>query len=153
MKQKNTNEIYNQRVKQFQPSQQYVLNCFKAFFVGGFTCLIGQIIHFVYTDLFSYSKLEADSLTITILILVASLLTGLGIYNKLGKFAGAGSLILITGFANSMTSSAMEYRSEGIVLGIAANIFKIAGSVIVFGVITAYLVCFISYLMGLSFSL
>ena len=88
----------------------------------------------------------AGNLGITIIVFLGALLTGLGIYDKIGQFAGAGSIIPISGFANSMTSSAMESKSEGLVLGIITNTFKLAGSVIVVGVVSAYVVGTIIYL-------
>lgn len=150
MVQKKIKEDYPNQIKQFHPKPTYFLNCLKAFIVGGFICMIGQGIQNLYAEVFQYSVIYAGNLTIATLILVASILTGLGVYDKIGQFAGAGSLVPVTGFANSMTSAALEHRSEGIVLGIATNMFKLAGSVIVFGVVAAYVMGFIRILFQFS---
>ncbi|TXC93352.1 stage V sporulation protein AC [Metabacillus litoralis] len=142
---------YKNQIKDFQPKPPYFLNCLKAFLIGGFICMVGQGIQNFYIEVFNFSEKDAGNPTAATLILLSAILTGLGIYDKLGQFAGAGSAVPITGFANSMTSAAMEHRSEGIVLGVATNMFKLAGSVIVFGVVAAYVVGIIRYLYGLAF--
>ncbi|UGB29346.1 stage V sporulation protein AC [Metabacillus sp. B2-18] len=144
-------EDYKNQIKNYQPKPPYLLNCIKAFLVGGFICLCGQGIQNFYINVFDFSQKDAGNPTAGTLILISALLTGFGIYDKLGQFAGAGSAVPITGFANSMTSAAIEHRSEGIVLGVATNMFKLAGSVIVFGVVAAYVVGIIRYFYGLSF--
>lgn len=144
-------EDYKNQIKDFQPKPPYFLNCLKAFLIGGFICMVGQGIQNFYIDVLNFSEKDAGNPTAATLILLSAILTGLGIYDKLGQFAGAGSAVPITGFANSMTSAAMEHRSEGIVLGVATNMFKLAGSVIVFGVVAAYVVGIIRYLYGLAF--
>jgi stage V sporulation protein AC len=141
---------YKKNIKQFQPKTPYLLNCLKAFIVGGIICAIGQGIQNFYIKVFNFSESTAGSPTVATLILIAALLTGFGIYDKIGQFAGAGSAVPVTGFANSMTSAAMEHKSEGIVLGIATNMFKLAGSVIVFGVVASYVVGMIRYAIHLA---
>ncbi|MFP3393555.1 SpoVA/SpoVAEb family sporulation membrane protein, partial [Brevibacillus sp. SIMBA_076] len=94
----------------------------------------------------------AGNPTVATLSLISSILTGIGIYDKIGQFAGAGSAVPVTGFANSMTSAALEHRSEGLVLGVATNMFKLAGNVIVFGVVSAYVVGIIRYILENVFS-
>ncbi|NQD52019.1 SpoVA/SpoVAEb family sporulation membrane protein, partial [Bacillus altitudinis] len=94
----------------------------------------------------------AGNPTVATLILISSILTGIGIYDKIGQFAGAGSAVPVTGFANSMTSAALEHKSEGLVLGVATNMFKLAGNVIVFGVVSAYVVGIIRYVLEKMFS-
>lgn len=143
---------YKNNIKKFQPKTPYVINCVKAFLVGGLICLIGQGIQNFYMTMFNFNEENVGNPTVATLILISALLTGLGIYDKLGQFAGAGSAVPVTGFANSMTSAAMEHRSEGIVLGVATNMFKLAGSVIVFGVVAAYVVGMIRYLLNMSFT-
>ncbi|CAG9622358.1 hypothetical protein BACCIP111883_03149 [Sutcliffiella rhizosphaerae] len=138
---------YKESIKKFQPKPPYVMNCIKAFLVGGAICLIGQGIQNFYMSVFHFSEKNAGNPTVATLILFSALLTGFGLYDKLGQFSGAGSAVPVTGFANSMTSAAMEHRSEGIVLGVATNMFKLAGSVIVFGVVAAYIVGMIRYLL------
>jgi stage V sporulation protein AC len=88
---------------------------------------------------------EAGAATSTVLVFLAALLTGLGVYDEIAKFAGAGSIVPITGFANSMVAPAMEYRGEGLVLGVGARLFTVAGPVLVFGIVTAWLVALLYY--------
>ena len=131
---------YKDNIKPYQPKPTYVFNCLKAFVVGGLICMLGQAIQNFYMNVFDFSKETAGNPTVATLILFAALLTAFGWYDKLGQFAGAGSAVPVTGFANSITSAALEHKSEGVVLGIASNMFKLAGSVIVFGVVAAYIV-------------
>ncbi|MCP8966939.1 stage V sporulation protein AC [Ectobacillus ponti] len=136
---------YKEGIKAYQPKPPYLKNCLKAFFVGGLICAFGQVLMNFYMNYFGFTKETAGNPTVATLILISSLLTGFGVYDRIGQFAGAGSAVPVTGFANSMTSAAMEHRSEGIVLGVATNMFKLAGSVIVFGVTAAYIVGLIRY--------
>lgn len=152
MAKKKIKDDYKNSIKKFQPKPNYLVNCLKAFLVGGAICCIGQGIQNFYISVFNFSQQDAGNPTVATLILISSLLTGFGLYDKLGQFAGAGSAVPVTGFANSMTSAAMEYKSEGIVLGIATNMFKLAGSVIVFGAVSAYIVGVIRYLFNLTVS-
>ncbi|MFS0863481.1 stage V sporulation protein AC [Fredinandcohnia sp. 179-A 10B2 NHS] len=152
MAKKKIKDDYKNSIKKFQPKPKYLINCLKAFLVGGAICCIGQGIQNFYISVFNFSQQDAGNPTVATLILISSLLTGFGLYDKLGQFAGAGSAVPVTGFANSMTSAAMEYKSEGIVLGIATNMFKLAGSVIVFGAVSAYIVGVIRYLFNLTVS-
>lgn len=144
---KTTKASYSNRIKEIQPKPAYVSNAVKAFLIGGLICLFGEWIITLYQDFFAISEKEAANLTTATLILLASLLTGLGLYSPLGQFAGAGSLVPVTGFANALTSAALEHKSEGVVLGIATNMFKIAGPVIVFGVVAAYIVGLVRYMV------
>lgn len=146
-KQKFNQAQYDKTVKAYQPKPKYFSNCLKAFIVGGIICAIGEGFTKFYMTFFDFTASEAGSPTATTMILIAALLTGFGVYDKLGQFAGAGSAVPITGFANSITSAALEHKSEGIVLGVATNLFKLAGSVIVFGVVSAYLVGMIRYII------
>lgn len=138
---------YNNTLKSYQPKPNLLINCLKAFVVGGLICIIGQLLTDLYMNLFDMTEKEAGNPTITTLILLSALLTGFGVYDKLGQFSGAGSAVPVTGFANSITSAALEHKSEGIVLGVATNMFKLAGSVIVFGVVAAYVVGIIRYFL------
>lgn len=131
---------YKKNVKPYQPKPKYVKNCIRAFWTGGLICAFGQLISTFYMTYFDFTETTAGNPTVATLILIASVLTGIGVYDKIGKFAGAGSLIPVTGFANSVTSAALEHKSEGIVLGVANNLFKLAGAVIVFGVVASYVV-------------
>ncbi|WP_198510374.1 stage V sporulation protein AC [Bacillus solitudinis] len=131
---------YQKNIGLYQPKRHVVKNCLKAFLVGGAICAIGQFINNFYITYFPMSQKEAMSPTLATLILIAALLTGFGVYDRIGQFAGAGSLVPVTGFSNAMTSAALEHRSEGLVFGIGANMFKLTGAVIAFGVLSAYLV-------------
>lgn len=120
-----------------------------AFLFGGVICLIGQLFLFIYEDLLEIPRSNSVSLMIGTMILIASILSGFGVYDKLGQIGKSGTAIPITGFANSMVSSAMEYRPEGFILGIGANTFKLSGTVIVLGIFSAYLVAFIRFIVGM----
>lgn len=143
------NKMVNKAKEASEPKRPILKNCIKAFFVGGFICLFAQILIQIFMDWFGHEKEYANVLTVTIMVFLGALLTGLGIYDRLGQFAGAGSIIPITGFANSMTSAAMESKSEGMVLGIFVNMFKLAGSVIVVGIISAFVFGSIRYILGI----
>ncbi|ASB88627.1 stage V sporulation protein AC [Bacillus sonorensis] len=136
---------YQSKVKTYQPSPPYVMNCLKAFVVGGLICMIGQAFQNFYMTVFDFDEKTAGNPTVATLILISALLTGLGVYDRIGQFAGAGSAVPVTGFANSMASAALEHKSEGYVLGVGTNMFKLAGNVIVFGVVAAYIVGIIRY--------
>ncbi len=119
-------------MKEYHPKPNYFINCVKAFFCR-WTHLynrrsIDEIFIYIY---FHFSEQEAGNPTVATLVLLSAILTGCGVYDKIGQFAGAGSAVPVTGFANSMASAALEHKSEGIVLGVATNMFKLAGSVIV----------------------
>ncbi len=139
MKDIETKQEYLDYVDKKSPNSPILKNCFNAFWVGGLICSIGQIIF----DFCKYKGLEdtACSTIVSItLIGVAALLTALNIFNKIGKFAGAGSLVPITGFANSIVSPAIEYKSEGYVMGVGGKMFTVAGPVLVFGISTSVIV-------------
>jgi len=129
---------YKHQASRFQPKRNVLLNCFRAFWVGGTICLLGQFIQKFYMTFFDFTEKTASNPTVATLIFLSVLLTGLGIYDNIGQYAGAGSAVPVTGFANSIASAAIEHRSEGYVLGVGGNMFKLAGSVIVFGVVAAF---------------
>lgn len=133
----NQKENYKEAAKQYQPKTHYFTNSLRAFFSGGLICLIGQCLQTFFIHYFHFTKETAGNPTVATLILIASLLTGLGLYDKIGAFGLAGTLIPVTGFANAVTSAALEHKSEGIIFGIATNLFKLAGAVIVFGVVSS----------------
>ncbi|WP_188454583.1 stage V sporulation protein AC [Virgibacillus oceani] len=122
-------------------------NCIKAFLVGGFICFIGQLIATAYIYFFDFTEQTAGNPTTATLIFITMLLTGFGIYDRIGQFAGAGSAVPVTGFGNAVISAAIEHRTEGFVLGVGGNIFKLAGSVIVFGVFSAFIVALIKTIL------
>jgi stage V sporulation protein AC len=142
------NKIVEKAKKETEPKRPIFKNAVKAFFTGGLICLIGQILIEFFKSAFTFDNKTASIYAILIVVFIASLLTGLGIYDKFGQFAGAGTIIPISGFSNSMTSAALESKSEGVVLGIFTNMFKLAGSVIVVGVISAFIFGTIRYLLG-----
>lgn len=124
-------------------------NAVKAFLVGALIAVIAQGLIDLFSKVFKLSQSMSVSMMSITLVFIASVLTGLGVYDKIGQFAGAGSIIPITGFSNSMTSAALESKSEGIVLGIMTNMFKLAGAVIVAGIVSAFVFGSIIYLVGL----
>lgn len=142
-----TKEQYDEMVKKASPNSPIVKNCIKAFIVGGIICTIGQIITNI-AKFYGASTEDAGTYTSVILVIAASALTGLGLYSKLGKFAGAGSIVPITGFSNSVTSPAIEFKKEGMILGLGAKIFIVAGPVILYGVLTSVIVGIVYYIFG-----
>lgn len=135
---------YSEMVKQASPNSPIFMDCVKAFVSGGIICTIGQLLLNFYTGMDIGEKDAALWVSIT-LIGLSALLTALGIYEKLGKFCGAGTIVPITGFANSVVSPAIEFKKEGMVFGMAAKMFIVAGPVIVYGTLTSMLVGFIYY--------
>jgi stage V sporulation protein AC len=140
-------KAYSERAAKYKPKPPYLVNSVKAFLVGGAICAFGQLVSDFYIHFFGFTKATAGNPTVATLIFIAVLLTGFGIYDRLGQFAGAGSAVPVTGFANSMSSAAIEHRAEGIVLGIGGNMFKLAGGVIVYGVVTALIVSLVKWLI------
>ena len=133
--------------QQITPKTPLALNLLKAFLVGGTICAIGQAVTYFYIIFFDFTEQTAGNPTVATMIFFAMLLTGFGLYRKLGQFAGAGSAVPVTGFGNAVVSAAIEHKSEGLVLGVGSNIFKLAGSVIVFGVVSAFFVALIKLIL------
>ncbi|MGP0578954.1 stage V sporulation protein AC [Paenibacillus peoriae] len=145
------NEKDYQNISQkHEPSRRVFANCVRAFLVGGLICVIGQAIQQAFMAGMHMSAKEAAPPTSSMMILLAVILTSIGVYDKVAQWAGAGTAVPITGFANSMCSAALEYRSEGLVLGVGANMFKLAGSVVVFGVVAAFIVGVIYAILGVG---
>lgn len=142
---------YKQYVEKISPKPNYLKNSIMAFLVGGIICCIGQGINDFYMKVINLDKLAAASATSMSLIFLGSFLTGLGVYDLIGKRAGAGSIIPITGFANSIVSPAMEFKKEGYVTGVGANLFKIAGPVLVYGITSSIICGLIYYFIKLFF--
>lgn len=135
---------YKNMVKQVRPKPRIGRNVFWAFIVGGLICTIGQ----VFLNFFRSLGLEmndAGAATAATLVFISAFLTGLGVYDEVSRFGGAGGIVPITGFANAMVSPAMEYRTEGLVFGVGARLFTIAGPVLVWGITTAWLVGILYY--------
>ncbi len=141
---------YKQFAKEKEPPRTIFKNCVRAFLVGGAICLTGQAIQEIFIQFFGVAKENASNPTVAVLILIAVILTCLGVYDKLAQFAGAGSAVPVTGFANSMSSAALEHRSEGMVLGVGGNMFKLAGGVIVYGTVAAFIIGVIYLIFGLE---
>ena len=131
----NYNKNYVAYVNSFDPPTKHFKNCFRAFIVGGLICCIGQFLRYFFEMVFSLSGDELAGTVSVALIFLGTLLTGLGVYDRIGRNAGAGSIVPITGFANSVASPAMEFKTEGLVYGLAAKMFIVAGPIIVFGVL------------------
>ena len=127
---------YNEYVKKKTPNSPIVKNCIMAFLVGGTICVIGQGLTDVATMLGAGAN-DVKIITPVVLIFLGALFTALGVYDKIGKHAGGGSIIPITGFANSIVSSAIEFKKEGFILGVGAKMFTIAGPVIVYGTVAS----------------
>ncbi len=134
---------YQELSEKVEPKRPVLINCIRAFLVGGFICTIGQGLEFIFINYFNFNEKTVGSPTSAILIIISVLLTGFGVYDQIAQWAGAGTAIPITGFANSIASAAIEHRSEGYVLGTGGNMFKLAGSVIAFGVFSAFVVSII----------
>ncbi|CUH94058.1 putative membrane protein [Propionispora sp. 2/2-37] len=128
---------FQEKFNRVKPSQPVFKNLIWAFIVGGLICTLGQFIgdYFIHQGL---GKKEAAAATSVVMVFLGAFFTGLGVYDDLGKYAGAGSIVPITGFANSVVSPAMEFKREGFIYGIGAKMFVIAGPVIVYGLVTAF---------------
>jgi len=134
-----TPEQYKALAQQFTPKPTVVKNVIRAFFVGGVICVIGQIIINLFVTA-GINRIDASTAATATMIFLGALLTGLGIYDEIGKFGGAGSIVPVTGFANSIVAPAMEFKREGYVLGVGAKLFTVAGPVLVYGIATSIVV-------------
>lgn len=141
-------KAYAKLVAQATPKTQEAKTLFAAFCVGGLICMIGQAVSDVYTRFVPLDEKSIAALTGMTMIFLGALLTGIGVYDKIGYYAGAGSIVPITGFANSVVSPAMEFNSEGIVFGVMARMFGVAGPIIVSGVCASVVVGVIYFLVG-----
>ncbi|MCT4593313.1 MAG: stage V sporulation protein AC [Anaeromicrobium sp.] len=128
----NKKEEYVAYVEAKSPKPTYLKNCIWAFIVGGLICTLGQFIYNLYKGL-GLDKMDASTATSITLVFLGAFFTGLGLYDRLGKVAGAGSIVPITGFSNSIVSPAMEFKREGYVFGVGAKMFNVAGPVLVYG--------------------
>ena len=138
---------YQQFVKERAPKSPIGKDCLFAFVVGGLICLIGQAITDGFTAL-GLEKQDAGTATAISLVGLSALLTGLNLYNKIARFAGAGTLVPITGFANSVVSPAIDFKAEGFITGTAVKMFTIAGPVIVYGTVAAMIYGIILMVFG-----
>ena len=134
-----TQKKYQEYVDKKSPNSPILKNCFNAFWVGGLICTFGQIISLICKAR-GFDEATSGTIVSIILIAISAFLTSLNLFNKIGKFAGAGSLVPITGFANSIVAPSIEFKSEGYVMGVGSKMFTIAGPVLVFGICTSIIV-------------
>ncbi len=139
---------YDKMAKKASPPSPKILNCIKAFLFGGAICTFGQFLNWGFEKM-GFEEDVVKALTPSVLIIIAAVLTGIGVFDKIAKHAGAGTIVPITGFANSVVSPALEFKSEGIVMGTGANIFKLAGPVIAYGTFAAVIYGIICYIFEL----
>lgn len=137
---------YAKKVKQKTPGSHILRDCFRAFWVGGVICSLGQALNLIGTKL-ELCETTSPMFTTSVLIFLGTTLTGLGVYDRMGKYAGAGTIVPVSGFANSVAAPAIEFRREGLVLGVGAKLFAIAGPVLAYGISSSVVVGFIYWLM------
>ena len=130
-----------------EPQRPIWANCIRAFLVGGLICTIGQGIQWFFINIVKFSEKTAGNPTVAVLILLSIILTCLGVYDYIAQWGGAGTAVPVTGFANTIASASIEHRSEGFVLGVGGNMFKIAGPVIVYGVFSAFIVAIVKVII------
>jgi len=140
---------YARLVARLAPKSEMGVGLLRSFWVGGVICMIGQAIMDVYTRVLLLGAQSASTATSITLVFLSALLTGIGVYDKIGKYAGAGSIVPITGFANSVVSPAMEFRREGLVMGVGAKLFTLAGPVLVYGISGSIIVGLITFFMDM----
>ena len=131
-----TNEKYKKMIKRFSPKSPTLKNCARAFFVGGLLCFLGQWLFFLYEGLGMSEEISGTLVTVS-LIFLSAVLTAVGIFDRIARFAGAGTLLPVTGFANAMVSPAMDAKSEGYVMGVGNKMFTVCGPVIVYGTLAS----------------
>ena len=139
---------YDELVKRLTPNSNYVQGYVRAFWVGGTICVIGQLISMAGEKLLNMTSSSAAMFTSVVLIFLGTTLTGIGVYDDIGRNAGAGSVVPITGFANSMASPAIEFRREGLITGVGAKLFVVAGPVLVYGISASVAAGLIYYFVG-----
>lgn len=150
MKVKQNDEAYNKYVDAITPKHSCFKNCLNAFWVGGLICIVGQGIMDIMMNSFDFGKDDAASWTSMFLVLLSVLLTGFNLYKKIAKYGGAGALVPITGFANSVAAPTIEYQKEGEVFGKGVKVFTIAGPVILFGIFTSWALGLIYWILSLT---
>ena len=148
-KEKQEHSAYRTMVNQRMPKSKTLSQCIMAFIIGGLICCLGQFVGDIGQMLFSLGEKERAAFTSIVLIFLSALFTGLGLYDRLGAVAGAGSVVPITGFANSIVAPAMEHKREGLVMGVGAELFSFAGPVLVYGITSSIIVGVIAWLMTL----
>lgn len=134
---------YEKMQQQYEIKRPILKNCLRAFIAGGIICCIGQAITYVFIYFSNFTEQTASNPTVATMVFLSMLLTGFSLYDRIGQFSGAGSAVPVTGFGNAIISAAIEHRTEGFILGIGGNMFKLAGAVIVYGVFSAFIVALI----------
>jgi stage V sporulation protein AC len=145
----NTQE-YKKLADKMSPKSNIFINMLCAFSIGGLICAIGQTLYYIYIH-YGINKIDASLLMSVTLVFLSAILTGIGVYDKIAIYGGAGTLVPITGFANSVVSAALEYKSEGIIAGMSCKMFSIAGPVLVFGVVSSGIYGVILYIVRLFY--
>ncbi len=138
---------YKKLVEKRTPNSRLLRDCLRAFWVGGLICCIGQGVTIFGSEVLKLNLLAGGAFTPSVMVFLGTTLTGLGVYDRIGEYAGAGSIVPITGFANSVAAPAMEFRREGLVLGLGAKLFLLAGPVITYGVTTSIVIGLIYYVI------
>ena len=144
---KKRQQRYAQLVERLSPKSDFAQGLFRAFWVGGVICMIGQGINDIFCLGLKWGAQACATGTSICLVFLSALLTGIGVYDRIGKYAGAGSIVPITGFANSVVSPAMEFRREGLVMGVGAKLFTLAGPVLVYGICASIIVGLITFVV------
>ena len=143
-----SNESFKKYADAHAPSSKTLKNCIWAFSIGGVICVIGQLLLMLYSDVLGMDKKDAGTLCSITIIFVAALLSGLGLFERIAKRAGGGTLVPITGFANSVVSPAIDSKAEGLILGVGAKIFTVAGPVLLYGTLAGAVWGIIYFVMG-----
>ncbi len=143
-----TGKEYDKMAKKASPNSPVFLNCLKAFLIGGLICLFGQVLNYLFGKA-GFNEEYVKAMTPSVLIILTAILTGIGVFDKIAKHAGAGTIVPITGFANSVVSPALEFKAEGIIMGTGAKIFTVAGPVIAYGTAAAVIYGIIAYIFKL----
>lgn len=143
-----TDKEYDKMAKKASPNSPKFVNGLKAFLIGGAICAFGELLNFLFKKM-GLNEEEVKALTPATLIVITAILTGIGVFDKIAKHAGAGTIVPITGFANSVVSPALEFKAEGYVMGVGANLFKIAGPVIAYGIFASVIYGVICYIFKL----
>ena len=142
-----TKDQYNKIVKENQPPRKKFFNFIKAYLIGGIICLIGQGFWNLYI-MMDFSQSDAGTLSTITMIFLGGLLTGIGIYDELGQLGGAGTLVPVTGFANAIVSPALEYKQDDLILGLGSKMFSVAGPVLVYGIVSAFIIGILKTVFG-----
>ncbi|HEY8389423.1 MAG TPA: stage V sporulation protein AC [Clostridia bacterium] len=148
-KHKERNKKYTDYVELVSPKQTTWKSLFNAYWIGGLICLLGQVLFDLARLIFKVSEDKASTIALIVLIFLTALLTGIGIFDKIAYYAGGGTFLPITGFANAISSAAIEFKAEGLIFGLSSKFYTVAGPVIVNGILSSFIVGLIYYIIGL----